>query len=156
MRCGLLHHHVYKGASAITPLCGLPWLVVAVLARGKHHGHMAQLTSAVEKYFEAWNAHDQAAVEKLHAPQSSLKDWDASFGPTNTEVAKGIAGIWSAVPGIKIEVVKVYTQVGKAGESPTVVANIKVVVDDTTTLDVVDVITFDEELRITSLDAFKV
>ena len=62
-----------------------------------------------KKYFDAWNAHDVGAIQALHAPTSTLADWDASHGPTNEAVAKGIGGIWEAVPAIKIEIVDVYT-----------------------------------------------
>ena len=52
-----------------------------------------------------------------------------SPGPTNAEVATGIAGIWKAVPKIQIEVVSIFT----CGEAKSCVANIKVIVDETTT-----------------------
>ena len=81
---------------------------------------------------------------------------DASFGPTNAEVAEGVAGIWKAVPAIKIEIVDVYTQKGQAGNSNTAIANIKVIVDESTTLKVCDVITFDDDGKVVSLDAYKV
>jgi len=44
-------------------------------------------------------------------------------------VATGIAGIWKAVPKIQIEVVSIFT----CGEAKSCVANIKVIVDETTT-----------------------
>ena len=62
-----------------------------------------------KKYFEVWNAHDVAGIQALHASSSTLADWDASHGPTSADVAKGIGGIWEAVPAIKIEIVNVYT-----------------------------------------------
>ena len=108
--------------------------------------------AAVEAYFKVWNAHDVEGIKALHAPESTLTDWDASHGPTNEVVSQGIAGIWKAVPKIQIEVVKVYT----CGEQPSCVANIKVVVDETTTLDVVDVFTFDSDFKVVSIMAYKV
>ena len=69
----------------------------------------ADLPALVKAYFEAWNKHDEVAIKALHAPESKLADWDASHGPTNEAVAAGIAGIWKAVPDIKIEIVDVYT-----------------------------------------------
>ena len=62
-----------------------------------------------KKYFEVWNSHDVAGIKALHAATSSLADWDASHGPTNEDVSKGIGGIWTAVPDIKIEIIDVYT-----------------------------------------------
>ena len=80
-----------------------------------------------------------------------------SPGPTNAEVAAGIAGIWKAVPKIQIEVVNLFTcgddhhlAVGRS-----CVANIKVVVDETTTLNVCDVFQFDEDFRVASIVAYK-
>ena len=87
----------------------------------------------------------------MHATTSSLKDWDGSHGPTSEAVAKGIAGIWAAVPKIKIEILDVYTQ----ATSPTCVANIKVHVDETTTLKVCDIFVFDNDGKVVSIDAFK-
>ena len=107
---------------------------------------------AVLKYFEVWNAHDVEGIKALHAAESTLTDWDAAHGPTNEDVAKGIAGIWAAVPKIKIEVSEIFT----CGSAPTCVANIKVVVDENTTLDVCDIFEFDAALeKVVSLKAYK-
>ena len=62
-----------------------------------------------KKYFDTWNAHDVPGIQALHAPTSTLTDWDGSHGPTNEAVAKGIGGIWEAAPAIKIEIVDIYT-----------------------------------------------
>ena len=104
-----------------------------------------------KKYFEVWNAHDVPGIQALHAPTSLLKDWDAEHGPTNEAVAKGIAGIWAAVPDISIQIVDIYT----CGDSLTCVANIKVVVDASTTLKVCDVIAYDAQGLVASLNAYK-
>ena len=102
-------------------------------------------------YFEVWNKHDEAGIKGLHAATSSLVDWDASHGPTNEDVAKGIAGIWAAVPKIQIEILNVFT----CAASKTCVANIKVIVDENTTLNVCDVIEYDGEGKVASLTAYK-
>ena len=111
-----------------------------------------QMKGAVEKYFVAWNAHDKDTIEKLHAPQSVLKDWDNSHGPTNADVATGIAGIWTAVPDIKIEIKNIFTS---AKDPTTCIANITVIVDSDTQLDVCDVFEFDAALLVVSLNAYK-
>ena len=85
------------------------------------------------------------------APFESWPRRDASHGPTNTEVAQGIAGIWKAVPAIRIEIVDVYTQASRK----TCVANIIVHVDDSTKLKVCDIFEFDGEGKVVSVDAFK-
>jgi UMP-CMP kinase len=102
------------------------------------------------KYFQVWNSHDAAGIEALHAEKSTLKDWDAEHGPTRTDVAKGIAGIWTAVPNIKIQIVDLFTSVTK-----TCVAFIKVIVDEKTTLKVTDVIEYDDNGLVVRLDAYK-
>ncbi len=102
-------------------------------------------------YFEMWNAHDEAGIKALHAAKSSLKDWDAAHGPDNEAVAKGIAGIWTAVPKIKIEIVDVYL----CGAATTCVANIKVIVDEATTLKVCDVFEYDDAGLVASINAYK-
>ena len=83
---------------------------------------MVDVLALTTSYFSTWNAHDVAGIEALHAAESTLTDWDASHGPTNADVAKGIGGIWSAVPEIKIEIVDIYT----CGKALSCVANINV------------------------------
>lgn len=119
-------------------LCALAMAAVDVVALTK-------------KYFEVWNAHDVAGIKALHAAASTLTDWDASHGPTNEDVAKGIGGIWAAVPKIAIEINDVYT----CGDSKTCVANIKVVVDENTTLKVCDVFVYDGAGLVVSINAYK-
>ena len=114
---------------------------------------MVDCVALTKKYFEVWNAHDVEGITALHAPSSTLTDWDASHGPTNTAVGQGIAGIWKAVPDIKIEILDVYT--GSATNA-TCVANIKVIVDASTTLTVCDVIEYDAAGLVVSLNAYKV
>ena len=107
--------------------------------------------AATQEYFKVWNAHDVSGIQALHAPTSNLKDWDAEHGPTAEAVAKGIGGIWQAVPEIKIEVVDIYT----CGPSLTCVANIKVIVDASTTLKVCDVIEYNDAGLVVALNAYK-
>lgn len=112
---------------------------------------MVDTVALTKSYFDVWNKHDVPGIEALHAASSTLKDWDGSNGPTNADVAKAISGIWTAVPAIKIEVVDIYT----CGSSLTCVANIKVIVDASTTLKVCDVIEYDSAGKIVSLNAYK-
>ena len=66
-------------------------------------------------------------------------------------MAEGIAGIWAAVPKIQIEICDVY----ECGPSATCIAQIKVVVDESTTLKVCDVFVFDGAGKVVSLNAYK-
>eukprot|EP00930_Biecheleria_cincta_P087169 TRINITY_DN76419_c0_g1_i1.p1 TRINITY_DN76419_c0_g1~~TRINITY_DN76419_c0_g1_i1.p1 ORF type:complete len:116 (-),score=23.59 TRINITY_DN76419_c0_g1_i1:80-427(-) len=110
------------------------------------------LNALATEYFRVWNAHDKEGIQKLHAASSTLKDWDGEHGPTNADVAKGIGGIWEAVPNIKIEVLTIFTSV-----TNTCVANIRVIVGDEagTVLNVVDVIEYNDEGLVVRLDAYK-
>lgn len=107
--------------------------------------------STPQEYFQAWNAHDKEAIKALHAEESTLKDWDASHGPTNEIVATGIAGIWAAVPKIQIDIVSIF----ECGAEQSCVAQIKVVVDEYTSLNVCDVFTFDGAGKVVSIVAYK-
>ena len=91
------------------------------------------------------------AIKALHAEESTLKDWDASHGPTNEIVATGIAGIWAAVPKIQIDIVSIF----ECGAEQSCVAQIKVVVDEYTSLNVCDVFTFDGAGKVVSIVAYK-
>lgn len=102
------------------------------------------------RYFQVWNSHDKAGIEALHAEKSTLKDWNAEHGPSKSDVAKGIAGIWKDVPAIKIEILDLFTSVTK-----TCIASIKVIVDEVTTLKVLDVIEYDDTGLVVRLDAYK-
>ena len=57
----------------------------------------------------------------------------------------------SSQPFVKIEIVDIYT----CGAEKTCVANIKVIVDDATTLKVCDVIAYDDAGLVVSLNAYK-
>jgi len=105
-----------------------------------------------EKYFEVWNTHDVSWIQALHAATSTLTDWDGSHGPTNIEVASSIEGVWKAVPEVHIEIVNISTMEDKPN---TCVANIKMIVDATTTMKVCDVIDYDESGRVVALNAHK-
>ena len=63
----------------------------------------------------------------------------------------GIAGIWKAVPKVKIEIKQVFT----CGDSKSCVANIHVVVDENTTLNVCDVFEFDENGLVAKIVAYR-
>ena len=103
-----------------------------------------------KQYFDVWNAHNVAGIQAKHAAQSRLTDWDGTHGPTAGVVAQGIAGIWKAVPNIRIEIKSVFT----SAASLTCVTNIDVIVDETTRLNVCDVIEYDEAGLVVSLNAY--
>ena len=114
--------------------------------------HQSMMLARATDYFLAWNAHDKNVIQALHADSSRLTDWNGSYGPTNVDVAEGIAAIWADVPSISIELETIFTQ--GEGDSLTCVANIKVKMADKDTLDVVDVIRFNSAGLVVAIDAY--
>ena len=91
-------------------------------------------------------------LKNWHFPARIANGRAAAFGPTNKAVSEGIAGIWKAEPAIKIEIIDVYT----CGDAPSCVANITVIVNESTSIKVCDVISYDTEGKVVSLVAYKV
>ena len=86
------------------------------------------VTALVDAYFSAWNAQDAAKLRECFDENVSLTDWDVAVSGIDA-VVEANQGIWKAVPKIQIEVVSIFT----CGEAKSCVANIKVIVDETTT-----------------------
>ena len=88
---------------------------------------------------------DRQSIENLHAASSTLEDWDGTHGPGARDVSQAIANIWAAAPDIRIELLQVFTST-----TDTCVAHIRVIVNSNMTLDVVDVITYDDRGKVLS------
>eukprot|EP00931_Biecheleriopsis_adriatica_P083196 TRINITY_DN56754_c0_g1_i1.p1 TRINITY_DN56754_c0_g1~~TRINITY_DN56754_c0_g1_i1.p1 ORF type:complete len:155 (-),score=32.96 TRINITY_DN56754_c0_g1_i1:66-503(-) len=144
-------------APAALPLCLCFGLLAA--SAGAEAGSCASgdvacgkldLKALTERYFDVWNSHDKKAIQDLHAEKSLLKDWNGEHGPTNIDVSRGIAEIWSAVPGIRIAILDIYTSV-----TNTCVATILVLPSEAgaASLKVVDVIEYDDAGLVVSIHA---
>ena len=124
------------------------------LARCRGHQGAARAELDAEGLVRNTRMHVEPGLLPDPPPMARLRFWprrDASHGPTSTEVAQGIAGIWKAVPAIRIDIVDVYTQASRK----TCVANIIVHVDEATKLKVCDVFEFNGDGLVVSIDAFK-
>ncbi|KAK3250230.1 hypothetical protein CYMTET_40384 [Cymbomonas tetramitiformis] len=95
-------HNVSRGGIVL-------FLLALALAAYGASIKVANKTSAMDKlaeqYFEVWNQHDVEGLKGLLAPDASLRDWDVSVSGAD-KVAEANAGIFKAVPGISIEVLK--------------------------------------------------
>ena len=100
-----------------------------------------------KQYFTAWNKQDLKALRNLFDKNIVLKDWDLhEFGIEN--VLKANSNIFKNFPSIKIEIVSM------AISSKKVMCEIKVLINDKESIDVVDVLKIENNL-IKSVKAFK-
>ena len=111
---------------------------------------MVDYAAATAKYFEVWNSKDLGELRKLFADGATLRDWDVEKAGAD-EVVAANGGIFEAVPAIKIDVLKVHI----SESTLSTISEIHVVVSETETLKVTDIITFDGEGLITSVRAYK-
>ena len=101
----------------------------------------------LENYFDAFNNHDVVALKKFFSEKIILEDWNISENGIEN-VLKANQLIFESAPKIKVNVNDII--VGKSK----VIAEIDVIVDETTTLEVVDVFKIQKGL-ITSIKAYK-
>ena len=108
----------------------------------------------VIEYFNAWNTHSGDAVAACFTHDGMLRDWDIEVHGAE-EVGAANGKIFSAVPNIKIEVLRIHT----SEITLTATAEILVHLNDEseTVLKVADVIAFNSiaELKIKSVVAYK-
>ena len=99
------------------------------------------------QYFTAWNKQDLDELRNLCDKNIVLKDWDIhEFGIEN--VLKANSNIFQNFPSIKIEILSM------AISSKKVMCEIKVLINEKETIDVVDILEIENNL-IQSIKAFK-
>ena len=99
------------------------------------------------QYFAAWNNHDLNTLRKLFDKKIVLKDWDIhEIGIEN--VLKATSNIFESVPSIKVDVINM------AISSKKIMVEIKVLLNEDESLDVVDILEIENDL-IQSIKAFK-
>ena len=113
---------------------------------------MGDLGELVNSYFEVWNSHDAEKCGSFFADVCEHRDWDAGV-EGKAETTKFLAGLFQAVPNIKLTIEKVHV----SPSTSTATAEIFVHVGDEakTVLKVTDIITFDNAGKITNLQAYK-
>tara|TARA_Y100001936_G_scaffold253319_1_gene317281 strand:+ start:260 stop:607 length:348 start_codon:yes stop_codon:yes gene_type:complete len=106
-----------------------------------------RMKKIADNYFAAWNEHNLVRLRELFDEKITLKDWDI-YETGIERVLKANSNIFEAVPSIKIHVIDVATAPTK------IMAEIKVLLNEGKSIDVIDVLEVKNEL-IKSIKAFK-
>ena len=106
-----------------------------------------KMEEIANQYFTAWNNQDLSELRNLFDKNIVLKDWDIhEFGIEN--VLKANSNIFKNFPSIEIEILSM------AISSKKVMCEIKVLINEKETIDVVDILEIENNL-IQSIKAFK-
>ena len=109
------------------------------------------LHSLTKDYLTAWNKRNKDAFEQLFAEDISLKDWEIEAGGKASVIGAN-ANIWEAVPDIHISIM----HIGVCEEQNKTYAEIIVTsTQENLNLRVIDVIKFNNDGKIKSVDAYK-
>jgi steroid delta-isomerase-like uncharacterized protein len=72
----------------------------------------ADLERAIERYNDAWNAHDLDAIVAMHAPDMTFANHTAGESAEGEEVREHIASIFATWPDISFETQRLYVRDG--------------------------------------------
>lgn len=70
------------------------------------------LSEAIERYNEAWNAHDVEAIVAMHAPDMVFANHTAGESATGEDVQAHIASIFESWPDLRFETRRLYVREG--------------------------------------------
>ena len=70
------------------------------------------LTAAIDRYNEAWNAHDVDAIVAMHAPDMVFANHTAGESASGEEVRAHIASIFDSWPDLQFETRRLYVREG--------------------------------------------
>ncbi len=70
------------------------------------------LREAIERYNEAWNAHDVDAIVAMHAPDMVFANHTAGESAAGEEVRAHIAAIFESWPDLRFETRRLYVREG--------------------------------------------
>jgi steroid delta-isomerase-like uncharacterized protein len=70
------------------------------------------LTEAIDRYNEAWNAHDVDAIVAMHAPDMVFANHTAGESATGSDVRAHIARIFESWPDLRFEARRLYVREG--------------------------------------------
>jgi steroid Delta-isomerase len=112
-----------------------------------------QITATIERYVEAFSAGDRAGYLALFADDATVED------PVGADVARGaaaIAAFWDGVRAMAAEITLTRTGAIRiaAGEAAWPVRAVTNLGEVRLGVDIIDVMVFDDDGRITSLRAF--
>ena len=71
-----------------------------------------ELELAIQRYNDAWNAHDLEAIVAMHAPDMTFENHTAGETAHGEEVRRHIASIFEAWPDIRFETRRLYVRDG--------------------------------------------
>jgi steroid delta-isomerase-like uncharacterized protein len=70
------------------------------------------LSAAIDRYNEAWNAHDVEAIVAMHAPDMVFANHTAGESASGEEVRAHIAQIFESWPDLRFETRRLYVREG--------------------------------------------
>jgi steroid delta-isomerase-like uncharacterized protein len=82
----------------------------------------ASLRAAIERYNEAWNAHDLDAIMAMHAPDMVFENHTAGEVAQGEEVRAHIASIFATWPDIEFHARRIYIREGLVAQEWTATA----------------------------------
>lgn len=106
------------------------------------------LVSALFRYLAAYEAKDLGAIESMLAPDVRLQDWNVSVVGKDAVLAETRKNFESA-GSLSIQVVQAFSN------PPSAAAHLRITVNHTIHLEVVDVVTFDGVGQVVGIRAFK-
>ena len=106
-----------------------------------------KMKKIASNYFVAWSDHDLHRLKLLFDEKIVLKDWDI-YAVGIDDVLNANSNIFKNVPDIKVKVL------GMAVHQEKVFAAIKVLISEEESIDVVDILEFENDL-IRKIKAFK-
>lgn len=108
-----------------------------------------KLIKIAENYFKAWSDHNLTEITSLFAEDICLHDWESN--EKNLEnVAKVNSEIFKNFPNISVEVINL-----AQFDENRIVAELKVNIEKNKSIDVVDIITFNNNYFIKAIKAYK-
>jgi hypothetical protein len=116
----------------------------------------SEYSCIIKEYFESFSSQNIENLRDLYSEDIILKDWNISVkGKEN--VIKANIDIFKNIPNLKVYVERIIGQNNSHCESPCAFAcQIKIHIDENTSIDVCDVIDVDTEtMTITSIVAYK-
>ena len=109
----------------------------------------AKIIKLAKIYFETWNMHNIKKLRTLLSNKVCLQDWEIKKVDIE-HVLEANKKIFKKCPDIYAEVLNLGT-----GKENQVVAQLKIHVDEEVILDVIDVLTFDNDSKIKEIKAYK-
>jgi steroid delta-isomerase-like uncharacterized protein len=82
----------------------------------------AELERVIERYNDAWNAHDLDAIMAMHAPDMTFANHTAGESARGAEVRRHIASIFETWPDIHFDTQRLYVRDGLVAQEWTATA----------------------------------